>query len=257
MPLPNVSGIVNLSWVASRGEQPLESSIKAEFFYSPVSNIPKPNQLPVTFPGSYQAVSGLGLDWSPSDTSTQASDDNQDGVWKFVTTAIPAGNWEFKVALGGSWIENYGLDGEPDGANIPFQVNQNGDEVHFYYDARDHSVMSWPDNRIIVLAGDMMAEVGGTNWAPDNLVGWMKDTDGDKIYELSLQIPAGSWQYKIAVNESWTESYGLNGSLGGANIPLSVPAGGGLVLFRYDDITHQITAQVGPAVMEGGVWQTG
>ncbi len=170
-----------------------------------------------------------------------------------MTTAIPAGSWEFKVALGGSWLENYGLDGEPDGDNIPFQVNQNGDEVHFYYDARDHTVLSRPDNRIIVLAGDMMAEVGGSNWSPDNLLGWMKDPDGDQVYELSLQIPAGNWQYKIAVNESWTESYGLNGVPGGSNIPLSVPAGGGLVVFRYNDLTHQITAEVGAPVMEGAL----
>ncbi len=40
LPVPNGSGIVNLSWTASRGGQPLEASIKAELFYSPVSEHP-------------------------------------------------------------------------------------------------------------------------------------------------------------------------------------------------------------------------
>jgi hypothetical protein len=253
LPAPDGAGVVNLGWTATRGGQPLEAGIKAELFYAPVVSIPKPHQQPVTFPGSYQAASGLGPDWSPSDTSTQANDDNQDGVWKFTANTIPSGAWEFKVALGGTWDENYGLAGEPDGANIPFTVANTGDPVNFYYDPRDNTVVSRPDSRIVVLVGDMLAEIGGVAWSPDNLVGWMKDPDGDQVYEISLQLPAGNWNYKVAINESWAENYGLNGQANGDNIPLSVPAGGSLVTFLYDDTTHQISAQVGAPVMAGTV----
>jgi hypothetical protein len=253
LPAPDGAGVVALSWTATRGGLPLEAGIKAELFYAPVVSIPKPHQQPVTFPGSYQAASGLGPDWSPSDTSTQATDVNLDGVWIFTTNAIPSGNWEFKVSLGGSWDENYGLGGEPDGPNIPFTVAANGDPVSFYYDARDNTVVSRPDSRIVVLVGNFLSQIGGADNDPGNLVGWMKDPDGDQVYDISLQIPAGNWNYKVAINESWAENYGLNGQPNGADIPLSVPPGGSLVTFHYNDSTHQISAEVGAPVMAGTV----
>ena len=42
------------------------------------------------------------------------------------------------------------------------------------------------------------------------------DVEGD----WACIIPAGTWQYKVAVNDGWDESYGLNG--GASDIPLTV-----------------------------------
>jgi len=38
-----------------------------------------------------------GNDWDPSDPTTQMEDANEDSVWKFTTTGIPVGPWEYKV----------------------------------------------------------------------------------------------------------------------------------------------------------------
>ena len=38
---------------------------------------------------------------------------------RFETTALPAGNYEGKVAINESWDENYGQGGVQNGANIP------------------------------------------------------------------------------------------------------------------------------------------
>ena len=49
-------------------------------------------------------------------------DPDGDGTYTFTTDQIPAGNYEFKVAHGLSWDENYGAGGAPGGANIAFTV---------------------------------------------------------------------------------------------------------------------------------------
>ncbi len=36
------------------------------------------------------------------------------------TFTIPAGDWEYKIAIGGTWDENYGAGGVPGGSNVTF-----------------------------------------------------------------------------------------------------------------------------------------
>ena len=219
-----------------------------------------PNLL-VTFPGGYVSAAGLGNDWDPSNTNTQASDGNSDQVWKFTTNAIPAGSYEFKATVGGTWDENYGLNGVPGGPNVPF-TTVGAETVHFYYDRRDgNMVASRPNYRIPVLIGSLMGVLGGQDWAPDNLVGWLKDRDSDGWFETSFDIPAGSYEYKVALNESWDENYGAGGVPGGPNIGLVVPGAEGtrtVVTFGYNDTTHQIRDSINnppaPQVGDDNIW---
>ena len=39
-----------------------------------------------------------------------------------MTTALPQGSYETKVAINEGWDENYGQGGVPGGPNIPFNV---------------------------------------------------------------------------------------------------------------------------------------
>ena len=43
--------------------------------------------------------------------------DPADKIWR-LTAVLPAGNYEFKAALNGSWDENYGAGGALNGNNI-------------------------------------------------------------------------------------------------------------------------------------------
>ena len=52
-------------------------------------------------------------------------------------------------------------------------------------------------------------------------------------------MPAGSYEFKVAINHSWDENYGAGGAANGANIPL-VLKGAATVEFSYDDVTHQV-----------------
>ena len=60
---------------------------------------------------------------------------------------------------------------------------------------------------------------------------------GDGVWSGTFAIPAGSWEYKAALDGAWTESYGRNG--GPDNIPLSLAAAAD-VRFYYSHATHWV-----------------
>ena len=57
----------------------------------------------------------------------------------------------------------------------------------------------------------------------------------------TTQIPAGTWQFKVAHGLSWDENYGDGGVLNGGNITMTVPADGAKTSFTYDSATHLTT----------------
>ena len=67
-----------------------------------------------TVPGSFNSELGCGGDWAPDCLRTLMSDVDGDGVFTFVTTAIPVGSYELKVATNESWNNpNFGAGGGP------------------------------------------------------------------------------------------------------------------------------------------------
>ena len=63
-------------------------------------------------------------------------------------------------------------------------------------------------------------------------------------WRKTFHLPEGTYEYKVAINDSWTVSYGANG--GGDNVTLTVPAGGADVTFTWDQMSHVVTHQVNP-----------
>jgi hypothetical protein len=84
----------------------------------------------VNVPGSWQAAAGCPADWQPDCEVTALEE--VDGLY-VGTFVIPAGSYEAKVALDGSWAVNYGVDGIADGDNYTFEVAEDG-EVTFTFD---------------------------------------------------------------------------------------------------------------------------
>ena len=58
-----------------------------------------------------------------------------------------------------------------------------------------------------------------------------------------MDLPAGRYEYKAALNGNWDENYGADGARNGSNIVLDHP--GGSVTFRYDNATHLLSAVSG------------
>ena len=77
----------------------------------------------VVVPGTIQHVLG-GQDWDP-DGQCSRMVQTSDGVFQW-TGYLPTGAYEFKIARGGSWGENWGDGFTRDGPNIPLQVERSG-----------------------------------------------------------------------------------------------------------------------------------
>jgi len=85
----------------------------------------------VNLPGSYQSLAGCGSDWDPACEATGMVE-GEDGLFT-LTVDIPAGEYEFKVALNGDWTVNYGSDGAQDGPNYALSLAADS-SVTFTYD---------------------------------------------------------------------------------------------------------------------------
>jgi pullulanase-type alpha-1,6-glucosidase len=91
----------------------------------------------VTVPGSFNAQLGCSGDWTP-DCLAIAMYPLSNGTFSYSTSALKAGNYEVKVAIGRSWAENYGPGGVPNSSgNIPF-ATADGALVDFVYNPTNH-----------------------------------------------------------------------------------------------------------------------
>ncbi len=100
---------------------------------------------------------------------------------------------------------------------------------------------STPDPSSVTIAGSLQDELGCSgDWQADCAAAHLAYDSSDDVWQQLFSLPAGTWEYKAALNDSWDENYGLNAAPGGANIPLSLAAETD-VKFYYDHKTHWIT----------------
>ncbi len=206
-----------------------------------------PNPTSVTIAGSLQSELGCSGDWDPGCAGTHLTYDAGDDVWQGMFN-VPAGNWEYKAALNDSWGENYGLHAGPGGANIPLNL-VTGTSVKFYYDHKSHWITDNQTSVIAVAPGSFQSELGCPgDWDPGCLRSWLQDPDGDGVYTFeTTALPAGSYEAKVALNESWDVNYGQGGVQNGANIPFVVAVNNAKVTFSYNSTTHVLTVLTGHA----------
>ena len=103
--------------------------------------------------------------------------------------------------------------------------------------AADHTPL--PDT--VTLVGSLQSELGCPgDWQPECDATHLQPVTGEPgVFRGTFTVPAGAFEYKAAINESFDENYGAGGAPGGANIPLTAP--GGEVTFTYNHTTHVIT----------------
>ncbi len=204
-----------------------------------------PDPTAVTIPGNFQDELGCPGDWQPNCANTHLGFDQEDGVWQGVFS-VPAGNWEYKAALNDSWDENYGANAQRNGGNIFLNLGSARD-VKFYYSHQTHWVTDNVTSRIAVAPGNFQSELGcASDWDPSCLRSWLQDPDGDGVFTFRTRaLPAGSYEAKVAINESWDENYGAGGVQNGANIPFDVPGDCVEMEFSFNTFSNVLT--VGPA----------
>ena len=223
------------------------------------------NSLIASVPGSYQDEIGCPGEWAPDCLRSMLQDPNGDGIYTFITAAIPTGEYEAKVALNRSWEVNYGLDGVLDGGNISFAVGED-QAVLFAYDPATNLLTIEASNDI---PADLIAQPTGGNDGlppaaapfPDTVVipgtiqtvlGCSGDWDTgcentaltfseeDQLWIGNFDIPAGEYEYKVALNNSWDINFGQDAGQGGANIPLNLTEDSN-VSFYFDNQTGWVT----------------
>ena len=82
-----------------------------------------------------------------------------------------------------------------------------------------------PNPGSVTIAGSLQSELGcAGDWDPACAATHLTYDAADDVWQGSWNVPAGSYEYKAALNDSWAENYGLNAAPGGANIPLNIGA---------------------------------
>ncbi len=189
----------------------------------------------VTVAGSLQSELGCPGDWDPACAATHLTYDANDDVWQG-SFGVPAGSYEYKAALNDAWDESYGAHAVPGGANIPLTL-ASGTIVKFYFDDKSNWITDNFNSLIAVFAGSFQSELGCLgDWDPSCLRSWLQDIDGNGIYTFSALLPAGAYEGKVAIGESWDENYGAGGVWNGAN--LAFASDGTLcTLFSFSSVT--------------------
>jgi len=98
------------------------------------------------------------------------------------------------------------------------------------------------------LRGSFQDELGCSgDWQPDCAATHLVHDAGDDVWQGVFTIPAGSWEYKAALNESWDENYGAGAVRDCPNINLALGAVTN-VKFFYDHKSHWITDNVNSVI---------
>lgn len=123
----------------------------------------------ITAPGSFQDELGCGGDWAPDCMRSWLIDPDGDGTYTWSTSAIPAGNYEFKVAHGLTWDESYGADGGSD--NVAFSVPRDGVVTTISYVLETHQISVATSEAGV--APDLTT--ARAYWVGEDLVAWPSD----------------------------------------------------------------------------------
>ncbi len=162
----------------------------------------------VVVPGTIQSKLGCDADWKPDCTKTALTLDPASGIYR-ATFDLPAGTYEYKVALNGSWTVNYGAKAKKDGANITLNLAEPR-AVTFLYDPATNYITDTVNTPLTVVTGDVQIALG---CAADNdakcLKTWMQDIDGDGVYTFTTTaLPKGDYKVAVSFDENAAKTSG-------------------------------------------------
>ena len=202
----------------------------------------------VTIPGSHNKAMGCDADWAP-DCAKAALTRDATGVYS-ATFTLPAGDYQYKVAEGGSWDTAFGAGGAAGGANISYTLNETT-SVTFYYDRATHRVWNTATDQTVTLPGTFQKSLGcSDNWQAQCLAPLLEPV-GDGTYTYSTTaLPEGDYEFKVAIGGSDNENYGQDGAVGGTNYQFATKANK-LVTFTYDSSTHKVAIASADAPVAG------
>ena len=105
-----------------------------------------------------------------------------------------------------------------------------------------------PEPAAVTIAGSLQDEIGCSgDWQPDCAASHLAYDTDDTVWQEIFALPAGSYEYKATLNDSWDENYGANAEPGGSNIALDLGADTD-VKFYYSHATNWVTDNVNKVI---------
>ncbi|GIG27380.1 pullulanase-type alpha-1,6-glucosidase [Cellulomonas denverensis] len=202
-----------------------------------------PRDVTVSLAGTLGPAIGCG-EWDVTCTAAELT--ARTGSVYSGTFTLPAGDYEYKVAIDHSWAESYGTGGQ----NVAFTLDTE-QQVTFRYDDGSHAVgqlaADGSTGVSVVAAGSFQDQLGcGGTWDPGCLGSWMAPIGGT-VYELRTdRLTAGSYETKAVVESNWDRSYPAS------NVTFEVPRDGAEVVITLDLGTGEVIVDVDGAVPGSG-----
>jgi pullulanase len=215
----------------------LAAILPASSWIVSASDTPEPDM--VGLPGTHQDELGCPGEWMPSCELTLLTYDEEDGVYQGEFEIEPANDGDqkgprYKVALNGSWDENYGLNAARGGADIPLEVSETT-LVKFYYDHETHWITDNYNTPILVAMGDFQTQLGCVeNNDAGCLRSWLQDPEGSGTFKFVTQVlAAGEYTVQLTQDED-------PGSTIGEAQTFTVKADGDEIYFGYDMVKKEL-----------------
>lgn len=168
----------------------------------------------IVLPGTIQGALG-GAAWDPAGTITQMEYIG-DGLYEFIGI-FPKGAFEYKVAVGGSWDENYGQDGVQNGENIHLNIPENDYQVRFIFDYNNKVIKDSVNNSIKKFRVPDEVKIIGL----DRKKVLLQKESAD-LYKATVSITAGKYKYQVQYDNSEEFIYGAKGVKKGQGIKLNL-----------------------------------
>ncbi|MBA4384711.1 MAG: DUF3372 domain-containing protein [Anaerolinea sp.] len=160
-----------------------------------------------TIAGTMQSELGCSGDWMPGCITTNLVFDPNSNIWKATFDVTPGNDQDkkgprYKVALNGSWDENYGKSASKGGTDIPLVVDQQT-KVTFYYDHLTHLIADDYNTPIPVVIGDFQNQLGcENNNDPECIRSWLQDPEGDGNFAfVTKALKAGTYSVSLVMSQ--------------------------------------------------------
>ncbi|PKO00871.1 MAG: DUF3372 domain-containing protein [Chloroflexi bacterium HGW-Chloroflexi-4] len=167
-----------------------------------------------TIAGTMQSELGCSGDWMPGCETTNLVFDPISNIWKATFVVTPGNDQDkkgprYKVALNGSWDENFGKNASRGGADIPLVVDQQI-EVTFYYDHLTHVITDDYNTPIPVVIGDFQNQLGcEKNNDPECMRTWLQDPEGDGNFAFTTKaLKAGTYSVSLFITQKTNSTTG-------------------------------------------------
>ena len=106
-----------------------------------------------------------------------------------------------------------------------------------------------PAPTAVTIAGSFQSELGcPDDWQPDCAATHLTFDAEDGVWQGTFSVPAGDWEYKAALNDSWDENYGANAHAQRAEHRALSLADRATVKFYYDHETHWVADNHGKTI---------